>query len=46
MGKHKQSVDTKVLERIFAQGKGWVFTPTDFADLGSRTAVATALKRH
>ncbi len=46
MGKHKQSVDTQVLERIFAQGKGWVFTPTDFADLGSRTAVATALKRH
>ena len=46
MGKHKQSVDTQVLERIFAQGKGWVLTPTDFADLGSRTAVATALKRH
>ncbi|HXU37623.1 MAG TPA: DUF6088 family protein [Blastocatellia bacterium] len=46
MGKHSQSVDTKVLERIQTKGPGWVFTPADFSDLGSRTAVATALKRH
>ncbi len=26
-------------------GSGWVFTPGDFADLGSRNAVASALKR-
>ncbi len=46
MGKHSDSVDTQVLQRIQAQGPGWVFTPQDFADLGSRDAVATALRRH
>jgi len=46
MGKHSESVDTQVLRRIESQGPGWVFTPHDLADLGTRTAVATALKRH
>lgn len=46
MTKHNESVDTLVLRRIQSQGAGWVFTPTDFADLGTRTAVATALKRY
>lgn len=46
MGKHSDSVDTQVLQRIQANGPGWVFTPQDFADLGSRDAVATALRRH
>lgn len=46
MTKHSESVDTQVLQRIQSHGTGWVFTPTDFADLGTRTAVATALKRH
>lgn len=46
MGKHTESVDTQVLERIESHGQGWVFTPGDFSDLGTRTAVATALKRH
>ena len=46
MTKHNASVDTLVLRRIQSQGAGWVFTPTDFADLGTRTAVATALKRY
>lgn len=46
MGKHSESVDTQILQRIESQRPGWVFTPHDFADLGSRTAVATALKRH
>ena len=46
MGKHRDSVDTQVLQRIQANGPGWVFTPQDFADLGSRDAVATALRRH
>lgn len=45
MTKHTSSVDSKVAERIQSQGAGWVFTPQDFCDLGSRTAVATALKR-
>lgn len=46
MGKHSDSVDTQVLQRIQVNGPGWVFTPQDFADLGSRDAVATALRRH
>lgn len=46
MGRHTDSVDTRVLERLRSHEPGWVFTPADFADLGSRTAVATALKRH
>lgn len=46
MGKHLNSVDSKVLERIRSHKTDWVFTPGDFADLGSRAAVASALKRH
>ena len=46
MGKHTESTDTLVLKRIQAHEPGWVFTPSDFTDLGSRDAVATALKRH
>lgn len=45
MGKHAGSTDTLILERIRTREPGWVFTPADFSDLGSRTAVATALKR-
>jgi len=46
MGKHTESTDTQVLQRIQTHEAGWVFTPADFADLGTRDAVATALKRH
>ena len=46
IGKHAASVDTQVLERIRANALEWIFTPVDFADLGSRAAVASALKRH
>lgn len=46
MAKHPHSVDSQVLTRITSKGAGWVFTPADFADLGSRTAVAAALSRH
>ena len=42
MGKHKQSVDGRVWQSIQSQQAGWVFTPSDFLDLGTRTAVATA----
>lgn len=41
-----QSVDNKVISRIYGTGRGTVFSPSDFSDLGSRTAVASALKRH
>jgi hypothetical protein len=46
MGKHVNSVDSQVLARISRKGKGWVFTPSDFLDLGGRRAVGLALMRH
>ena len=46
MGKHTQSIDNKIRNRIYGHGKGWVFTPVHFSDLGSRDAVASALKRY
>jgi hypothetical protein len=46
MGKHTQSIDNKAINRIYGHGKGWVFTPAHFSDLGSRDAVAAALRRY
>jgi len=46
MKKQPQSIDSKVLHRIYGHRGGWVFTPAHFLDLGNRTAVAAALKRH
>ncbi len=34
------------MQRILDYGEGWVFTPSHFLDLGSRTAVALALMRY
>lgn len=45
MGVHWNSTEQKILLRIRAKGSTWVFTPTDFADLGSKNAVGSALKR-
>lgn len=45
MGVHQNSTEQKILKRIGAKGPDWVFTPTDFADLGSKNAVGSALKR-
>ena len=41
-----QSIDKSILDRIHGHGRGWVFTPRDFLDLGARPAIASALKRH
>ena len=46
MGKHINSVDSQLLGGIISKRRGWVFTPADFLDLGSRTAVGLALMRH
>jgi predicted transcriptional regulator of viral defense system len=46
MGKHTQSIDTKVLDRIQAKGPGYVFTAADLLDVGSRDAVDQALSRN
>jgi hypothetical protein len=46
MKKATQNTDGKLLKRIHGHGRGWVFTPDHFKDLGSRNAIASALKRH
>ena len=40
-----QSIENKVVSRIYGNGRGWVFTPSHFLDLGSRTAIDQALGR-
>ena len=45
MGVHRNSTEQKILQRLESKGPDWVFTPTDFADLGSKNAVGSALKR-
>ena len=40
-----QSIDNKVVSKIYGMKRGWVFTTTHFLDLGSRTAVAKTLER-
>ena len=40
-----QSIDSKVRSRIYGHGRGWVFTPKHFQDLGKRDAVDSALRR-
>lgn len=46
MKRNSKSIDYKILSRIYGHGRGWVFTPNDFKDLGSRNAVASSLKRY
>jgi hypothetical protein len=36
MTKHAHSVDKQVWHCIEAQGAGWVFTPSDFADVADK----------
>ena len=40
-----QTIENKVISRIYGKGRGWVFTPNHFLDLGSRSAVGNALSR-
>lgn len=39
------SINSKILARIQGHGRGWVFTPAHFDDLGGRSTVATSLQR-
>ncbi|MCK5878701.1 MAG: hypothetical protein KAH24_02910 [Holophagae bacterium] len=45
MGKHADSTNTKISKRISSHKRGWVFTPGDFKDLGTRQAIDLALMR-
>jgi hypothetical protein len=40
-----KSVEFKLKKRIYAHGRGWVFTPKRFLSLGSRQAIDLALFR-
>lgn len=40
-----QSIDSKVISRIYGKKRGWTFSPTHFSDLGDRPAVGMALSR-
>ena len=40
-----QSIDNKVINRIYGCGRGWSFSQNDFADLGSNEAVRKSLSR-
>ena len=46
MVKMTKTTDNQIISRIYGHGRGWVFTPDHFKDLGSRDAIASALKRH
>lgn len=46
MSKHPGSIDSLVLRRIRKMKPGTIFTPSDLAALGPRTAVASALSRY
>ena len=46
MPKIHKSVDSQILGTIYGHKRGWVFTPDHFKALGSRDAIASALKRH
>lgn len=46
MKTNKKTTDRQIVERIYGHGRGWVFTPNNFKDLGSRDAIASALKRY
>lgn len=46
MKKHADSIDAAILARMQKAGKGRVFTPADFLDLGTRAAVDQALSRN
>ena len=40
-----QTIESKILSRFYGHGRGHVATPTHFLDLGSRTAIGSALSR-
>jgi len=40
-----QTIEDKTLARIYGNGRAWAFSPKDFGDLGSRSAIDLALHR-
>jgi uncharacterized protein DUF6088 len=46
MKKKLKTTDKQIISRVYGHGRGWVFTPNHFKDLGSRDAIGSALKRY
>lgn len=44
--KYSQTIEGKILSRIYGFGRGSVFTPETFQDLGGQKAILQALLRH
>ena len=40
-----QSIENKIVARIYGNGRGWVFSQIDFADLGGRSTIDWSLSR-
>ena len=41
----QQAIEPQILGRIYGNGRGWAFSQADFADLGGRSAIDSALHR-
>ncbi len=41
----QQAIEQKILSRIYGNGRGWAFSQMDFADLGARSTIDSALHR-
>jgi len=41
----KQGIEKQILSRIYGNGRGWAFSQVDFADLGNRSTIDSALLR-
>jgi len=41
----QQAIEQKILSRIYGNGRGWAFSQADFADLGARSTIDSALHR-
>ncbi len=40
-----QTIENRVVNRIYGKGRGWAFSPKDFSDLGTRSSIDVALHR-
>ncbi|HUA82833.1 MAG TPA: DUF6088 family protein [Bryobacteraceae bacterium] len=41
----QQAIEQRILNRIYGNGRGWAFSQADFADLGTRSTIDSALHR-
>jgi hypothetical protein len=41
----QQAVEKRIISRIYGNGRGWAFSQADFADLGARSTIDSALHR-